>query len=130
MHGKREHCTQCSPRFVIALNSTLPLPSLPLSLPPGLLTDDPSLYRPNSFGSAPILPLLPTAERLREQLYKEGEVDCVLAMTHQVRKRKEEGRKVGDSIEGDWKGAHPIYITHQQSLPPSLRSSPSPWTVP
>ena len=66
------------------LHSTHP----PTHLLTGLLTDDPSLYRPNSFGEAPILPLLPTATHLRTQLYEEENVDCVLALTHQVSKKR------------------------------------------
>ena len=54
----------------------------------GLLTEDRSLYRPDSFMQTPILPVRDTALRLQEALMaKDGDdkLDCVLAMTHQVR---------------------------------------------
>jgi len=47
----------------------------------GLLTEDPSLYRPGAFGGATIQPLLETAEVLYSPLAKTH--TTVLAMTHQ-----------------------------------------------
>lgn len=50
----------------------------------GLLTEDPSLYRPDAFMQTPILPVRETAARLQRVLMARGDLDCVVALTHQV----------------------------------------------
>lgn len=47
----------------------------------GLMTEDPSLYRPGAFGGASIQPILESAKELVNEL--EDKVDLVLPMTHQ-----------------------------------------------
>jgi 2',3'-cyclic-nucleotide 2'-phosphodiesterase (5'-nucleotidase family) len=49
----------------------------------GLVTNDPSLYRPGSFGDATIDPVLPTTRKLLEQLKISSNVDLIVPMTHQ-----------------------------------------------
>lgn len=46
----------------------------------GLLTDDPSLYRPGAFGGATILPVMETA---RDCVQRLRDVDLILPLTHQ-----------------------------------------------
>eukprot|EP00961_Rhodomonas_salina_P136583 1837559-Rhodomonas_salina.1 len=50
----------------------------------GLLTEDPALYRMDSFGGCKILPVKDEAERLQKKLCGEMGMDLVLPMTHQV----------------------------------------------
>jgi len=50
----------------------------------GLLTEDPALYRPGSFGGAQISLVLDTADTMQQKLYTDDGVDLVLPMTHQV----------------------------------------------
>jgi len=59
---------------------TLPNSTIKVALM-GLLTEDPSLYRPGAFGGATIEPLLKTAKQLHAKLKRTH--DTVLAMTHQ-----------------------------------------------
>lgn len=49
----------------------------------GLLTEDPSLYRPDAFHEATILPLAPEARRLRIEMLETQKADLVLPLTHQ-----------------------------------------------
>jgi len=52
----------------------------------GLLTDDPSLYRPDNttFCGAKILPVIPTAAKFQEMIkQKHQDVSLILPMTHQ-----------------------------------------------
>jgi len=49
----------------------------------GLLTPDPALYRPGSFKGAAIEPVIPTAQRLVNQLKNDKQVDFILPLTHQ-----------------------------------------------
>ncbi|CAB9498070.1 5'-nucleotidase [Seminavis robusta] len=48
----------------------------------GLITEDPSLYRPDAFGGATIQPLLPRARELITSL-KDQQVDLIVPLTHQ-----------------------------------------------
>lgn len=48
----------------------------------GLLTNDPSLYRPGLFGQATLEPVIETAQALQQQL-RTGDVDLILPLTHQ-----------------------------------------------
>eukprot|EP01134_Creolimax_fragrantissima_P000832 CFRG0832T1 len=51
----------------------------------GLLSNDPHLYRPGSYGGATIEPIISTYERLAKQLDDEG-VDLIVPITHQSMK--------------------------------------------
>jgi hypothetical protein len=70
----------------------------------GLLTDDASLYRPDSFAGATIDPVIPTTERLLATLLQDGEhagkhaVDLIIPMTHQS---MEEDRTFCSHFGGD-----------------------------
>lgn len=55
----------------------------------GLLTEDPSLYRPNSFAGATILPVLETALEYYERLY--SSCDLIVPLTHQSIERDRDG---------------------------------------
>lgn len=63
----------------------------------GLLTEDPSLYRPDSFDCTPILPVASEARRLRRVLLEEHGCDTVIPLTHQVC-----GKPCRDGSEGRW----------------------------
>ena len=49
----------------------------------GLLTHDPSLYFPHSFGGATIEPIIPFTESYMAQFRSQVDVDVMIAMTHQ-----------------------------------------------
>ncbi|MBP6831125.1 MAG: 5'-nucleotidase C-terminal domain-containing protein [Deltaproteobacteria bacterium] len=50
----------------------------------GVLTEDPSLYRPGVFGGLPMLPANATVLAAARVLVEEGGCACVLALTHQA----------------------------------------------
>ncbi|KNC83512.1 hypothetical protein SARC_04243 [Sphaeroforma arctica JP610] len=52
----------------------------------GLLSNDPHLYRPGSFGGAIIEPVISTYEKLSKQLLDEEHVDLIVPITHQSMK--------------------------------------------
>lgn len=61
----------------------------------GLLTEDPSLYRPDAFCGASILPVMDTAQSLVEQC---ANIDLILPLTHQ---NMEEDRHMAQHFGGD-----------------------------
>lgn len=64
----------------------------------GLLTEDPSLYRPGSFGGARIDPLLETAKSYLKETALQKDVDLLIPLTHQ---RMPEDIKFANEFKGD-----------------------------
>jgi 5'-nucleotidase len=64
----------------------------------GLLTDDPSVYRPGVFAGAKIEPVIETTERYLEEVMKPLNLDLVIPLTHQ---RMNEERDFMRKFKGD-----------------------------